>query len=81
MREGLAVALANWDGNALRRLVASELDPKGARKGFDVTAVLLAGSIPMPSLLALIAPLAVGSPVLAKPASRDPVTAPLVVQK
>jgi len=79
VRAGLALALADWNGDALRGLARSELQQADAR-GFDVTAVLLAGSIPMPSLLALIAPLAVRSPVLAKTASRDPVTAPLVAQ-
>jgi len=46
--------------------------------GFPLTSVLLAGSIPMPTLLSLLLPLVLGSPVLAKPASRDPVTADLV---
>ena len=85
--EGLERGLAHWDGAALRALVARELgdvgvlDGSSARlaAGFDVTALLLAGSIPMPSLLALIAPLVLRSPVLAKTASRDAVTAPLVV--
>jgi hypothetical protein len=80
VREGLELALADWNGDALRRLVESELDPGAAPAGFEVTAVLLAGSIPMPTLLALIAPLAVGSPVLAKTAARDPVTAPLLAR-
>jgi hypothetical protein len=48
--------------------------------GFETTAVLLAGSIPMPSILALLAPLVLRSPVLAKPALRDPVTAPLLAR-
>jgi hypothetical protein len=48
--------------------------------GFETTGVLLAGSIPMPSLLAVLAPLVLRSPVLAKTASRDPVTAPLVAR-
>jgi len=79
VREGLARALHDWNGAALKRLVAQELsDPETL--GFDTTSVLLAGSIPMPTLLALIAPLALRSPVLAKCASRDPVTAPLVAQ-
>jgi hypothetical protein len=42
--------------------------------GFETTAVILAGSIPMPTLLALAAPLALQSPVMAKLASRDRVT-------
>jgi hypothetical protein len=39
---------------------------------------VLAGAIPQPSLLALLALLALRWPVLAKPASRDPVTPRLV---
>ncbi|MGH0028424.1 MAG: acyl-CoA reductase [Myxococcota bacterium] len=81
VREGLSRALAHWNGEALRRLVATELGPAPERaRGFDCTAVLLAGSIPMPSLLSLLAPLVVRSPVFAKCASRDPVTAPLVAR-
>ncbi|MBW2493476.1 MAG: hypothetical protein JRE43_01895, partial [Deltaproteobacteria bacterium] len=88
IREGLRRALADWTGDALRELAIRELgpiDPVGtvsnrSVSGFDTTAVLLAGSIPMPSLLALIAPLALRSPVLAKAASRDPLTPHLVAQ-
>ena len=65
VREGLRCGLAQWNGQALHALAAREL---GALEhldaglhpmiaGFDATAVLLAGSIPMPSLLALVAPL------------------------
>jgi hypothetical protein len=86
--EGLRRGLAHWNGQALRALAAREL---GALErldgslhpmiaGFDATAVLLAGSIPMPSLLALVAPLLLRSPVLAKSASRDPVTPRLVAR-
>lgn len=79
VREGLERGLARFDGAALRALVERELAATdGARAlGFDVTSVVLAGSIPMPSLLSLLAPLLLASPVLAKIASRDPVTAPL----
>ncbi len=82
VRRGLTLALEEWTGVALRELVAGELDSAdsgGQRvRGCDVTAVVLAGSIPMPSLLSLIAPLVLRSPVLVKCASRDLVTAPLV---
>jgi hypothetical protein len=86
VREGLARGLARFRGEHFLELVRTELgDPErldGAPgtllSGFETTAVVLAGSIPQPSLLALLAPLALRSPVLAKPASRDPVTAPLV---
>ena len=90
VREGLARGLDAWDGKALRDLVQRELGPpdrldtamRGGTlaSGFGATAVLLAGSIPMPTLVALIAPLALRSPVLAKSASRDPVTAPLIAR-
>jgi hypothetical protein len=86
--EGLRRALRDWTGDALRELANRELGPIAGLdadsnrrvSGFETTAVLLAGSIPMPNLLALIAPLAVRSPVLAKTASRDPLTAHLVAQ-
>ncbi len=88
VREGLARGLAPFRGEAFFSLVRSELGdpdrldaaPGTLVSGFDTTAVVLAGSIPQPSLLALLAPLALRSPVLAKPASRDPVTAPLVAE-
>ena len=87
VREGLARALAGWNGAALRRLAERELGGEGARGGphrralgFETTAVVLAGSIPMPTLQALVAPLVLRSPVLAKPASRDPITAELVAR-
>lgn len=69
---GLHVGLEDWTGASLRALVERELPDRAA--GFETTALILAGSIPMPSLIQLIAPLVLGSPVLAKCASRDPVT-------
>jgi hypothetical protein len=82
VREGLRLGLEPWSGAKLRELVARELtEPKDLARddefvsGFDTTAVVLAGSIPMPTLLGLIAPLALHSPVLAKTSSHDPVTA------
>ena len=81
VREGLARGLAGWTGETLRRVVASELDSLGGQAlGFSQTSVLLAGSIPMPTLTSLMAPLLLHSPVLAKPASRDPVTASLFAE-
>ena len=88
VREGLARGLAGWTGDALRALVDAELGGEAALEGagrvaisgFDATAVFLAGSIPMPTLLALVAPLTLRSPVLAKAASRDPVTPRLVLR-
>jgi acyl-CoA reductase-like NAD-dependent aldehyde dehydrogenase len=83
VREGLTRALSSFDAAALRALVARELGAGlvGGRRratSFDVTAVILAGALPTPSLLALLMPLVLGSPVLAKPSSSDPVTPGLV---
>jgi hypothetical protein len=88
VREGLARGLAGWSGDALRALVLAELGGEAALEGagriavcgFDATSVILAGSIPMPTLLALVAPLALRSPVLAKAAARDLVTPRLVLR-
>ena len=85
VRAGLAAGLAPYRGAALRRLVARELGgsdalDRGQISGFDATAVVLAGAIPMPSLVSAIAPLALRSPVLLKPASADPVSAALVAR-
>ncbi len=86
VREGLALGLAPFSGEALLALAHAELgdlarldgDSADMLSGFGVTAVVLAGGIPQPSLLAMLAPLVLRSPVLAKPASRDPVTPGLV---
>lgn len=77
VRAGLDLALESWDAGALRRLVEAELGLPGASLvgGHDVTAVVLGGALPTPTLLSLIAPLALRSPVLAKTAQHDPVTA------
>jgi Acyl-CoA reductase (LuxC) len=81
VREGLARGLAPWSGDALRSLAERELACGGGlARGYDVTAVLLAGAIPMPTLLSVIAPLAVRSAALVKTAARDPITAPLVAR-
>jgi hypothetical protein len=78
VREGVADGLASWTGDALRALVDREaraIGPDARLGGFETTSTLLAGSIPMPTLLSLIAPLLLHSPVLARTASRDPVSA------
>ena len=81
VREGLARGLAPWSGDALRALAQRELARGGAfAQGHDVTSVLLAGAIPMPALLSVIAPLALRSGALVKTAARDPITAPLVAR-
>ena len=81
IREGLARGLEDWTGDALHQVVAGELESLGSNaEGFAQTSVLLAGSIPMPTITSLMAPLLLHSPVLAKPASRDPVTAYLFAE-
>lgn len=89
VREGLRLALAGWSGDALRALVARELPAHagdGAAPatvlvhGFPTTAVLCAGAIPMPTLLQILAPLALRSAVLVKPSAHDPVTPRLVAR-
>lgn len=82
VRAGLDLALAGWDAAALRQLAETELVPPGSSlsSGFESTAVLLAGALPTPTLLALIAPLALRSPVLAKTSQHDPVTARILAR-
>jgi hypothetical protein len=83
---GMARALAGWTGEALQSLLDRELGGMEALEGsaprnafgFEVTSVVLAGSLPPPTLLGLMAPLVLRSPVLAKTSAHDPVTAALV---
>ncbi|MFP8874618.1 MAG: acyl-CoA reductase [Myxococcota bacterium] len=83
IRAGLARGLADWNGNALRAVVERELgtidrlDATGASPiaGFELTATILAGAIPMPTLLAILLPLVLQSPVLVKTSQRDRKTA------
>jgi hypothetical protein len=87
-KEGLARGLARYDGAALRALVRAEVgdfERLGAARGnridgFETTATVLAGAIPLPSFVAVLAPLALRSPVLVKLAAHDPVTVPLFVR-
>jgi hypothetical protein len=88
VREGLARALAPWDADALFAVVERELGGvdalEGRRRafvsGFETTAVVLAGALPTPTLLALLAPLVLRSPVLAKTSSHDALSALLFAQ-
>lgn len=77
VRRDLSRALETWSGDALREVVRKELDGSDER-GHELTSVLLAGCIPMPTLLQILLVLAVRSPALVKLASRDRVTAHLV---
>jgi hypothetical protein len=88
VREGLARALAPFGGDALRELVRDELGGparldavRGTRvTGFPTTATVLAGALPLPTLVSVLAPLVLRSPVLVKPSAHDPVTAPLLAR-
>lgn len=74
---GLDAGFAPWTAGAFAELAERELleTPRRIATGFPLTAVVLGGAIPMPSALQLIAPLALGSPVIARPGSHDLVTA------
>ncbi|HEY8120796.1 MAG TPA: acyl-CoA reductase [Myxococcota bacterium] len=74
---GLEVGFAPWSAATLAALVEREAPVSAQRavSGFSLTAVVLGGAIPMPSVIQLIAPLALGSPVLVRSGSHDPVTA------
>lgn len=83
VRIGTESGFAPWSGESFRKLVDSELGPVDANgrrsvRGYELTSVLLAGSIPMPSLLSVALPLVLRSPLLCKPASRDLVTPALI---
>jgi hypothetical protein len=86
VRAGAAHALHAWTGDALRGAVQRELSPGGVPgirgrtlvDGFGTTSVLLAGALPSPTLLGIITPLVVASPVLVRTSSSDPVTARVV---
>jgi hypothetical protein len=73
---GLDAGFAHWTAQSFAELVASELgtNPRRTASGFPLTAAVLGGAIPMPTVLQILAPLALGSPVLVRPGSHDPVT-------
>lgn len=82
---GLSLALEGWTGEALRRALDAERSAllAGGRRRivpYPSTSVILGGSIPMPSLLQPVLPLALLSPVLVKPASRDTLTPQLLAE-
>jgi Acyl-CoA reductase (LuxC) len=88
VREGLARGLAPYTGGALHALVRDELGGperqdamRGTRvDGFATAATVLAGAIPLPTFVAITAPLALHTPVLVKPSMHDPVSAALFVR-
>ena len=82
---GLNLGLEAWSGDALRETIEREQAALLSGSGrqwvpFSSTHIVLAGSIPMPSLLQPILSIACLSPVLVKPSSRDAVTAPLLAE-
>lgn len=83
VREGLARGLGPFRGEALLSLCHRELETArdlAGWSGFPLCAQVLAGAIPMPTFQALALPLALGSPVLAKPASRDRASAAVWIE-
>lgn len=83
--EGLESALRAWQPEQLVRCVREELGSalRGGRRRvapYDWTTVIAGGAIPMPTLLSSLLPLIVGSPVLLRETSSDPVTAGLVAR-
>lgn len=88
--EGLESALRAWQPAHLRAAAERELacvlaaadgsPPRRALAPFDWTAVLAGGTIPMPTLLSSLLPLVLGSPVLLRESSKDPVTGSLLAR-
>ena len=88
--EGLESALRAWQPArfqaAAERELASVLadadgsGPTRALAPYDWTAVLAGGTIPMPTLLSSLLPLVLGSPVLLRETSKDPVTGGLLAR-
>jgi hypothetical protein len=80
---GLEAGFASWTADSFRELVERELGAGAGRLafGFPLTAVVLGGAIPMPTVLQLVAPLALGSPVLARTGAHDSVTAHAVASE
>ncbi len=88
VRAGLVLGLAPLSGEALQELVWRELGGIAALDGsagtlvtgFETCAVILAGAVPTPSLVALVVPLVLRSGVLARSSLHDRVTAAQVAR-
>ncbi len=83
IREGLDSALRAWKPERLVEAAMRELAPvlqsdSLSLSPFAWTAVLAGGGIPMPTLLSGLLPLILGSPVMLRQTSADPVTAGLL---
>lgn len=85
VREGLDSALRAWRPEAFVACAEREIGASlvgGARRlaPFEWTTVIAGGALPMPTILSALLPLVVGSPVLLRETSKDPVTARLVAR-
>lgn len=88
--EGLESALRAWSPASFVQTAERELSsvlvsrdgspPTRRLAPFECTAVLAGGTIPMPTLLSSLLPLVLGSPVLLRETSKDPVTGPLLAR-
>ncbi len=88
--EGIESALRAWQPErfiaAAERELACVLAASGGARPtrtlapYDWTAVLAGGTIPMPTLLSSLIPLVLGSPVLLRETSKDPVTGALLAR-
>lgn len=85
LSEGLESALRAWRPEHLVACAREELEAclSGGRRQlvpYDWTTVIAGGAIPMPTLLSGLLPLIVGSPVLLRETSSDPITARLLAR-
>lgn len=83
LTEGLESALRAWDPEGFKACAQREIGCLLADRDielapFESVTVLAGGSIPMPTILSSLLPLVVGSPVLLRETSKDPVTASLL---
>jgi hypothetical protein len=83
VREGLDAAYRAWKPADFAACARRELSAGFTSGGlslspFEWTAVLAGGSVPMPTMLNVLIPLVLGSPVLMREASNDRITAPLL---
>ena len=83
VREGLEAALRAWKADdfveCARRELSAVLQPGNLiLSPFEWTAVLAGGSVPMPTMLSVLLPLVLGSPVLLRETSNDRTTSALL---
>lgn len=85
VREGLDAALRAWNADdfveCARRELSAVLQPGNLiLSPFEWTAVLAGGSVPMPTMLSVLLPLVLGSPVLLRETSNDRTTGALLMR-